>query len=275
MAAALVRSLLSASATSAGPALHLFDGPYLVIEGRRAELPEGSKRLIVFVALHGGHVERRAAAGNLWPVGNDIRAAGNLRSALWRLRRAGIEIVETDKCALRLLAETTIDLHVVSDWAARLIEGTPTEADLATGAWRSNTLELLPGWYEDWVVFERERLRQRLLHGQEALSRHLIRAGRYPEAVEAAMAVVGVEPLRESAQRVLIEAHLAEGNVAEARRAYEAYRRIAIHELGVVPGPELTALVANRNSPWRTIRTVTGDRPSEQCRASATAGVAG
>lgn len=264
MAAALVRSLLSADAASKGPALHLFDGPYVVIDGRRVELPEGSKRLIVFIALNGGHVERRTAAGTLWPIGNDIRAAGNLRSALWRLRRAGIDVVETDKCVLRLVADIAIDLRVVADWAARLIEGTPTPADLMTGAWRSNALELLPGWYEDWVVFERERLRQRLLHGLEALSRHLTRAGRCAEAVEAAMAVVGVDPLRESAQRVLIEAHLAEGNLVEARRAFEAYRVVAHRELGVAPGRELITLVGDASvASWRLGRAVTLNRLCE------------
>jgi hypothetical protein len=74
----------------------------------------------------------------------------------------------------------------------------------------AEALELLPGWYDDWVLLEREPLRQRVLHGLEALSRHLVRAGRFAEAVEAAMVAVAVEPLRESAQRALVTAHLAE-----------------------------------------------------------------
>ena len=109
----------------------------------------------------------------LWPIGNDVRAAGNLRSALWRLRGAGIDLLESDNCALRLHPDTVVDLHVVSDWAARLIEGRACVDDLNTGAWRSNALELLPGWYDDWVVFERERLRHRVLHGLESLGRYL------------------------------------------------------------------------------------------------------
>ncbi len=70
-----------------GPvALYLLDGPYAVVDEMRRELPESSKRLAVFVALTGGRVDRRTAAGVLWPDGNDVRAAGNLRSALWRMR---------------------------------------------------------------------------------------------------------------------------------------------------------------------------------------------
>jgi DNA-binding SARP family transcriptional activator len=243
----------------ADPVVHLFDGPYVVIDGRRVDVPEGSKRLLVLVALGGTRVERRAAACTLWSVGNEERAAGNLRSALWRLRSAGIDLVEADKHALRLSPGTAVDLHVVCARATRLISGVPHVEDLDLAAWRTGALELLPGWYDDWVVFERERLRQRLLHGLEALSRHLSRADRCGEAVEAAMRVVGVDPLRESAQRVLIEAHLAEGNVVEARRTYESYRVLAARELGVLPGAAVTALV---RPPDRTRLTVVRTGPA-------------
>ena len=65
------------------------------------------------------------------------------------------------------------------------------------------------------------------------------------------MNVVSADPLRESAQRVLVEAHLAEGNVQEARRAYDLYRRRAVRELRVEPGAELTALLTGGLPPPR------------------------
>lgn len=92
-------------------------------------------------------------------------------------------------------------------------------------------------------MFERERLRQRTLHGLEALSRLLGRAGRLVDAVEVARAAVGVDPLRESAQRALIEAHLAAGDAAAARRCFERYRSAVVRELEVPPGAELRAPV--------------------------------
>ena len=57
------------------------------------------------------------------------------------------------------------------------------------------------------------------------------------------MVAVTAEPLRESAQRVLIQAHLAEGNWVEGRRTFEAYRDVLDRELGVQPDPELAALL--------------------------------
>lgn len=224
-------------------AICLLGGPYVIQAGRRIAVPEGSKKLLVFVALHNGRVDRRYAAGTLWPYVSDERASGNLRSALWRLRGAGIDVLEADKVFVALRGETVIDVYSLRDWAGRVISGTAQLSDLALPTWNLEALDILPGWYEDWVIFERERLRQRLLHGLEALCCQLIRLERYAEAIEVAMEAVEIDPLRESAQRALVQAHLAEGNVVEARRSYRAYLCLLGRELGVLPGAGIRHLV--------------------------------
>jgi DNA-binding SARP family transcriptional activator len=240
----------------ATPVVHLFGGPFVSYGWRRVDIPEGSKRLLVFVALHRGRVERRYVAGSLWPAGDDIRAAGNLRSALWRLNGAGIGVLQADKHGLALREDVLVDLHAVGAWAARLIKGSASHEDLATMPWGIDAIDLLPGWYDDWALVERERVRQRLLHALEALSCQLARVGRCAEAVEAAMMAVTAEPLRESAQRVLIQAHLAEGNWVEGRRSFEAYRDVLHRELGVEPDPDLAAMVRRPVRPWRATAKV-------------------
>ena len=209
----------------------------------RAGLPDGVTRVLAFVALARGPVDRRVAAGSLWQDSDDARAAGNLRSALWRLRAAGPDMLEVDATSLRLRPGITVDVDLVSDWAARLISGRPAATDLRLVDWPSDTVDLLPGWYDDWVVFERERLRQRLLHAFEALSRALLADGRCAEAVEVAMAAVGADPLRESAVLALVEALLAEGNRHDVRQTYQAFRQRLLIELGVEPGDRLRRLV--------------------------------
>ena len=223
--------------------IHLFGGPRVTIDGATFPVPEGSKRLLAFVALRGCRVERRHAAGLLWPVGDDNRAAGNLRSALWRLRGAGIDIMECDKWSLRLVDDVWVDVAAVNEWADRLIADRPTDQDLSTSPARQEALELLPGWFDDWAIMERERLRQRVLHALEALSRMFTRQGRHGEAVEAALSAVNSEPLRESAQMVLIHAHLGERNWIEAQRAFLTFRDLLERELGVSPSRELIALL--------------------------------
>jgi DNA-binding SARP family transcriptional activator len=218
-----------------GTVVCLFDGPYVDAGGLRLEVPEGSKQLLAFVALRCRRVARRHAAGILWPDADEQRAAGNLRSALWRLRRAGIDVLLADKWTLALRGDVQVDLNLMDQWATRMINGTESAADLAVASLRADTWDVLPGWYDDWVLAERERARQRMLHALEALSGKLVGASRFADAVEAAIIAVGVDPLRESAQRALIEAHLAEGNRSEARRIWRDYRDLLYRELGVTP----------------------------------------
>jgi DNA-binding SARP family transcriptional activator len=232
----------------------------VAIGSSRLPVPEGSKRLLVFVALREGRADRRHAAGTIWPSCDDERAAGNLRSALWRLKGAGIDLVEADKCALWLRPGTTLDVRAVSDWAGRLIAGVTQPGDLRIPRWGADAVDLLPGWYDDWVIFERERLRQRLLHGLECLSRQLVELRRCAEAIEVALDAVRVEPLRESAQRVLLEAHLAEGNVVEARRIYLTYRALVRRELRVDPDPTLARLILDAGN--RTVAKVPAVTPA-------------
>jgi DNA-binding SARP family transcriptional activator len=221
--------------------VHLFAGPYVTVGPERLEVPEGSKQLLAFVALRRRRVERRQAAGALWPLGDDERASGNLRSALWRLRRAGINVLDADKWSLALYAHVLVDLHLTEQWATRLIEGRPTQSDLTVSPAVVDALDLLPGFYDDWALMARERIRQRILHALEALSERLADTGRFADAIEAAMLATTAEPLRESAQRALIRAHVAEGNISEARRSYRAYRDLMRRELGVTLSDNFSA----------------------------------
>ncbi len=243
MASRLVDLLVAVPAMHHADMIHLLGGPYVTTGQRRFEVPEGSKRLLVFVALSTGKIERRRAAGALWPSGDEVRAAGNLRSALWRLRSAGINALTCDKQTLALRPGTLVDVDLVCEWAERVTDATVPTSELAALEWRTDALDLLPGWYDDWVLFERERVRQRLLHALEALSRRLLAADRYADAAEAALGAVRAEPLRESAQRTLLQVHLSEGNLGEAWRAFQQYRRLLAAELGVAPSADLTAMI--------------------------------
>jgi DNA-binding SARP family transcriptional activator len=102
--------------------------------------------------------------------------------------------------------------------------------------------ELLPDWYDDWVLLERERYRQLSLHALEALADRLTGLARFGEAADAALAAIAGEPLRESGHRALIRVHLAEGNPSEALREYDRFRQM-LDGLGLAPSPRLEELV--------------------------------
>jgi len=223
--------------------LCLFGGPYVERAGARLPVPDGAQRLVALVALRDGWADRRVVAGLLWPDVPEERAAGNLRSAIWRLKSAGLDVLAVQRWALVLQDCVVVDALEVSAWADRLVRGRQRPEDLALDRLAAEPDELLPGWVDDWVTFERERLRQRVLHALETLSAELGRVGRHGEAVEAALSAVRMEPLRESAQRTLVRAHLAEGNRAEAIRTVDAYARLLQRELGIGVSGELSRLV--------------------------------
>lgn len=203
MNASAVGARSSARVNDQPSRLHLFDGPYVVESGTRTEIPEGSRRLVAFVALNGPTVERRYAAGTLWSAVDDERAAGNLRCALWRLRSAGIQVLDSDKRLLWLRHGTTVDVHLASAWSARMVSGTASQEDLVGFPWQQHRAELLPGRAEEWICLERERIRQRWLHALEALAGRLVAEGRAAEAVHVATSLVWVEPRRASSLQAL------------------------------------------------------------------------
>ena len=209
-------------------------------------VPAAAQRLVAFLALRGGSAKRPHVAGTLWPDASERQAFGSLRSALWRLRGAGGDVVVGDQTTLRLAPEVAVDLRQAESLARRLLDPTrpPAETDLGLASVDILSADLLPDWYDDWALLEAEAWRQLRLHALEALTGHLADAGRFGEALMAAMATVRSEPLRESGHASVITVHVAEGNYVEARRQYDRYRHLLHAELGLEPTPRLKALVA-------------------------------
>jgi DNA-binding SARP family transcriptional activator len=223
--------------------LSLLGGFQLVSAGESVELPRGAQRLLAFLALHLHPMQRSYVAGSLWPDGTEAHSSASLRSTLWRLRRPGIRIVNASSSHLCLADNLSVDVREVVQRVRRLVDRSlpcrPEDLDPMP-----LTGELLPDWSaDDWMLIERERIRQLCLHGLEALCHRLLALGRHSEAVEAALSAVRGEPLRESAHRALITVHLAEGNHCEALRQYRWYAQILRNELGLEPSPRIMRLV--------------------------------
>lgn len=225
------------------PVVHLFGRPRVRYGSEQREVPAGSRLLLAFVALQRVPVDRIHVAGTLWPSVSEARAVGDLRSALWRLRRAGIDVVQADKRLLWLAEDAEVDVHRIEAWATRLINDTAEPGDLTVEGLPDDACSLFRGWYADWAVLERERIRQRVLHGLERLSVMLSERTCHGEAVAAATRAVACEPLRESAQRCLINAHLAAGAPDRAAACYRAFAHRLRAELGAEPSRRITALV--------------------------------
>jgi DNA-binding SARP family transcriptional activator len=202
--------------------LELLDGFRLGAGSEQVLLSETAQRLVAFVAL-GGHPLRRAlVAGTLWPEKTESRASANLRSTLWRLNAAGPRpAIVCVGSALALDPNVWVDIVALQrqGWAL-LDRATGRFPELSTD-WFSK--ELLPGWYDDWVILERERLGQLQIRFMEALVHNLRERGELARAIDQAMRLVALDPLRERSQLALIQALVAEGSWGRARWQAEQY----------------------------------------------------
>ncbi|MEZ0449705.1 AfsR/SARP family transcriptional regulator [Cellulomonas sp. ICMP 17802] len=222
----------------------LLGGFRLQVDDGSADLPTAPQRMVALLALRGA-MSRSRLAGTLWPETPEQRALASLRTGIWRTNQAADQLVVCHGGMVDLGAHVDVDTRRFVAESLHLMEAAEVSLG-ATGLSVDDLVgenELLPDWEDEWLVAERERLRQLRLHVLEAVAARFCASGEYGLAVEAALAAVRIDPLRESAHRAVIRVHLAEGNVVEARRALASCRSTLRREVGVDVSPETLQLV--------------------------------
>ncbi|WP_433734021.1 AfsR/SARP family transcriptional regulator [Nocardia sp. CA-129566] len=246
---------VSACAPRGELAISLLGGFALRVGTDRFALPMHSRRVLAYLCLDKNSepdCDRGLLAERLWPDATVDRSRASLRTALWRIRQASPVLVHSGGGRVRLADGVAVDVHEFRRSAERVLA---EQRDCARDRARllARTTDLLPGWDETWLLLAREQLRQLRLHALEVEARRLAERGRYPEAIDVMLAVVAEEPLRESAQAALIEAHLCEGNVVEARRQFTHFAELLWTELGIRPSPRLCGRVGAVPAPPRSV----------------------
>lgn len=205
-----------------------------------------TQSLLAYLVLHRTAPQsRQQVAFLLWPDLSEARARSNLRYQLHLLRRA---LPDPDSClhADELTLQWRPDAPFKSDVAA--FEGFLLTADSAERQGElvemraalqeaNNTYrgDLLPSCYDDWIVGERERLRQSLTQALERLTRLFEEAKDYRDALAVAQRLLRYDPLHESTYRSLMRIHSALGDKVSALSAFRKCAAILHAELGVEP----------------------------------------
>src|SRR5512143_2645965 len=139
-------------------------GGFEVTAGKKIiGLPSRSAQsLFAFLVLNPGTAHRREKlAGLLWPDTTEEHARVNLRHALWRIRKAlqsasSAAYLQSDDLILAFNSSSDhwLDTEVVRE----ADEAGPAPALMeALSAYKG---ELLPGFYDEWVVLEREHIQR-------------------------------------------------------------------------------------------------------------------
>ena len=237
------RMSVASEPTAVEPAqLVLMDGFSLRSGGAAQRLTASAQRLVALVALQGRAVSRQRAAFTLWPDSSEARAYGSLRTALFRLRAVcpGGSLLECQS-EFELSATVGVDVRRAYELAARLESAGSLNGETKELERLLDCGDLLPDWYDEWVLVERERFHEVRLRALEKLCESHLTFGDVTSAIGCASAAVRADPLRESSRRMLIGAFIEEGNRAEALAHHRQFRQV-LQPLGLVPSPRFDEL---------------------------------
>ena len=201
-------------------------------------LSADARRLVAYLAVHPRPRHRAALAADLWPGLAGPAALRLLDEAVAAVDVPGL-LATDDDGALSLAGDVEVDLAA----AMRLLRTLPESPGSHDTDLAPLLSDILPGWTAAWVAVERERFRQLRLHAVEERSARLTAAGRHDDAVALARLAVRSAPSRESARRAVINAMLAQGDVAGAMDEYDEYQELLRSSVGVAPAFALDTLL--------------------------------
>jgi DNA-binding SARP family transcriptional activator len=246
----------SPAVTTAAPRLRLYLlGPFCV-ESEKGPIRLPTRKvesLLAYLALHPESNAREKLAALFWGDSPDTQARGSLRKALTLLREhLSKDIVIADRESIRLNPDTALRVdalefekiaHSESPGESLLseIENLQSQRDFqsAIALYRG---DLLPDFYDDWILTERERFRALYLNALLRLVQELRTRSEYDRAIEYAQKALATDPANEHAHRHLMFCFVATGNRQAALEQYRRCEQALREELSVEPAPETTAL---------------------------------
>jgi len=219
------------------------DGEPVVIPSRAAQC------LFAYLILTAGTLHRREKlAGMLWPDESEQKARTYLRNELWRIRKA---LPLTSNVEYLLADNLTVGFNqAVVYWldAATLQNADDTASmDELINTLSNYRGELLPGFYEDWVVLEREHLQMLFEQKIACLLEMLEKEQRWDDILEWAERWISLAQAPETAFRALMVAYAALGDHTKVASTFERCK-LALHQLDLEPSEETRALAFKRRS---------------------------
>jgi DNA-binding SARP family transcriptional activator len=221
--------------------IHLFGQVSVHRDGRSLSgLPAKALELLCYLFLNRDRAHtRESLADRLWPDSSDSVSRKYLRQAIWQLHSV-IDALslgeEPGRPTLLTLRPGWVRLNPQAGWwldvaafeqAYGLYRDTPGEdlTDTQARALESAVVlyrgDLIETWYQDWCLYERDRLRLTYLAMVEQMMGYCEAQQLYARGVAYGHRILRYEPARESTYRQLIRLHYLAGDRTTALRQYE------------------------------------------------------
>jgi len=215
-----------------------------------------AQSLFAYLILSAGTSHRREKlAGLLWPDSLEETARDNLRHALWRMRKALSSVSATRFLRANDLAigfEKSSDTWLDAAEVEKL--GESASADELISVLSEYQGELLPGFYDEWVVLERDRLYFLFEHHMARLMSLLQQEGRWLDIFDWGERWIKLGEKPEPAYRALMSAHAAKGDMPKVAATYERCLK-ALEEIGFEPSEQTRALYESLKAGKETFET--------------------
>jgi predicted ATPase/DNA-binding SARP family transcriptional activator len=226
----------------------------------RLRTRKGEWLLALLVLRHGRGVEREWLTGKLWPESAASQGAASLRRSLTDLRRClGPEGGRLRSPSPHILTLDLTGAFVdVLAFDAALARGETASLRDAVALYRGPLLE---GCMEDWVLPERQAREEAYLGALEQLGAAALARGDALEAIVLLRRAAAADPLRESAQRLLMQALAVSGDTPAATLVYRELRLRLHRELNAEPDPDTTALFHELRARAKARAEATGRSP--------------
>src|SRR5436305_11083078 len=206
------------------------------------------RSLLAYLVLHRDVPQQRQHLAFLfWPDATEAQARNNLRPLLHQLRQvvpAVEQFLSADTHTLHWHPVTPFHLDVAAfEQTLTLADATTQRNDqheLQAALEQADTLyrgELLPGCYEEWILPERERLRQHHFQALERLLRLFEEQGNTVTAIRYAQRLLGLDPLSEDRYRQLMRLFALNNDRASALHVYHTCVSTLQREMGIDPAP--------------------------------------
>jgi len=215
------------------------------LDGKRVTIPSrAGQSLLAYLVLTAGTSHRREKlAGTFWPDTTDDSARKHLRQELWRIRKSLPTGQPTERDFL-IADEFTLKFNREAEYWLDVAQMEKPDLDLQSLI--SNLAfykgELLPGFYDDWISLERERIQAVFDARMEQLLEQLITAERWIAVQELGERWLARSGAREPAYRALMLSNGARGDMAKVASLYKRCTDELIENLGVEPSGKTRAL---------------------------------
>ena len=243
------------------PPLHFFLLGSFRIErsGQPVHLPTRRiESLLAYLLLFPEEHPREKLAALFWGDVPDEHARTSLRTALAVIRKhLDDDILVADRETVRINPEFPlwVDARQVSGSKFQGSAANESEIEILKSKIENYHGDLLPDFYDDWVLEARERLRAQYHDAVLQLTQHARSQSRYADAIALAQKLLASDPTNETAQQHLINCFIATGNRAAALKQYAECERVLRSELNVAPSHETITL-------YERIRAEETGRPS-------------